>query len=154
MAAPTLGTRALQGVQRQSDAVFAVGLFGLMGIMIMPLPPIALDLLLVTSISVALLVFLLTVYAKRPIEFSIFPTLLLITTVFRLALNVASTRLILLNGGEGEASAGRIIDSFGRVVVGGNYVVGLVVFIILVVINFVVITKGAGRVAEVAARFT
>ena len=105
MAAPTIGTRALQGLQHQSDAVFAVGLFGLMGIMIMPLPPIALDLLLVTSISVALLVFLLTVYAKRPIEFSIFPTLLLITTVFRLALNVASTRLILLNGGEGEASA-------------------------------------------------
>ena len=154
MAAPSVGTRALHRIQNQSDAVFAVGLFGLMGIMIMPLPPIALDLLLVTSISVALLVFLLTVYAKRPIEFSIFPTLLLITTVFRLALNVASTRLILLNGGEGEASAGRIIDSFGRVVVGGNYVVGLVVFIILVVINFVVITKGAGRVAEVAARFT
>jgi len=125
-----------------------------MGIMIMPLPPIALDLLLVTSISVALLVFLLTVYAKRPIEFSVFPTLLLVTTVFRLALNVASTRLILLNGGEGDAAAGKVIDSFGRVVVGGNYVVGLVVFIILVVINFVVITKGAGRVAEVAARFT
>ena len=154
MAAPTIGTRALQKLQSQSDAVFAVGLFGLMGIMIMPLPPIALDLLLVTSISVALLVFLLTVYAKRPIEFSVFPTLLLVTTVFRLALNVASTRLILLNGGEGDAAAGKVIDSFGRVVVGGNYVVGLVVFIILVVINFVVITKGAGRVAEVAARFT
>jgi len=154
VAAPTLGTRTLERLESQSDAIFAVGLFGLMGIMIMPLPPIALDLLLVTSISMALLVFLLTVYAKRPIEFSVFPTLLLVTTVFRLALNVASTRLILLNGGEGEASAGRIIDSFGRVVVGGNYVVGLVVFIILVVINFVVITKGAGRVAEVAARFT
>jgi len=141
-------------VQSQSDAVFAVGLFGLMAIMIMPLPPIALDMLLVTSISISLLVFLLTIYAKRPVDFSIFPTLLLITTVFRLSLNVASTRLILIHGGEGEGSAGKVIDAFGRVVVGGNYVVGLVVFIILVVINFVVITKGAGRVAEVAARFT
>lgn len=154
MAASTIGSRALQKVQSHSDTVFAVGLFGLMAIMIMPLPPIALDMLLVCSISISLLVFLLTIYAKRPVEFSIFPTLLLITTVFRLSLNVASTRLILIHGGEGEASAGKVIDAFGRVVVGGNYVVGLVVFIILVVINFVVITKGAGRVAEVAARFT
>jgi flagellar biosynthesis protein FlhA len=154
VAASTIGSRALQKVQSHSDTVFAVGLFGLMAIMIMPLPPIALDMLLVCSISISLLVFLLTIYAKRPVEFSIFPTLLLITTVFRLSLNVASTRLILIHGGEGEASAGKVIDAFGRVVVGGNYVVGLVVFIILVVINFVVITKGAGRVAEVAARFT
>ncbi len=148
------GVKALSAIQNQGDVVFALGLFGLIGIMVVPLPPLALDLLLASSIGVSLLVFLVTIYAKRPVEFSVFPTLLLVTTLFRLSLNVASTRLILLHGGEGEASAGKIIDAFGRVVVGGNYVVGLVVFIILVVINFVVITKGAGRVAEVAARFT
>jgi flagellar biosynthesis protein FlhA len=150
----SFGVKAISSIKNQGDVVFALGLFGLIGIMVVPLPPIALDLLLATSIGISLLVFLVTIYARKPVEFSVFPTLLLVTTLFRLSLNVASTRLILLHGGEGEASAGKIIDAFGRVVVGGNYVVGLVVFIILVVINFVVITKGAGRVAEVAARFT
>jgi len=154
VAATTVEIPILQRLKGHSDSLFALALFGFLGIMIMPLPPVALDMLLALSISISLLVFLVTLYTGRPVEFSVFPTLLLITTVLRLSINVASTRLILLNGLEGTRAAGRIIEAFGQFVVGGNYVVGLVVFIILVIINFVVITKGAGRVAEVAARFT
>ena len=123
-------------------------------IMIMPLPAILLDLFLSTNITIALLILVISLYTVKAIDFSIFPAILLATTLFRLALNVASTRLILLHGDEGPAAAGAVIESFGQFVVGGNYVVGLVIFAILVLINFMVITKGAGRVAEVAARFT
>src|SRR5690606_19403518 len=113
------------------------------------------DLFLAFSIAVSVGILLMAVYARKPLDFSTFPSVLLITTLLRLSLNVASTRNILLNGpSDGTAAAGEIIKSFGEFVVGGNYAVGIVIFLILVVINFIVITKGAGRVAEVSARFT
>ena len=123
-------------------------------VMVVPLPPTVLDLLLTCNISLSLIILLVAMYTLRPLEFSTFPSVLLVTTLFRLSLNVASTRLILLHGADGSASAGHVIQAFGNFVVGGSYVVGTVIFLILVVINFVVITKGAGRIAEVAARFT
>jgi flagellar biosynthesis protein FlhA len=132
----------------------ALGLVGILMIMIIPLPPLLLDLFLSINITIALLILVISLFTVRAVDFSIFPSILLATTLFRLALNVASTRLILLKGHEGPAAAGSVIQSFGQFVVGGNYVVGLVIFTILVLINFMVITKGAGRVAEVAARFT
>src|SRR5690242_2475900 len=122
--------------------------------MVIPLPPLLIDLLLAVSISLALLILLVSMYTQQPLEFSTFPSVLLVVTLFRLALNVASTRLILLRGNEGASAAGHVIQAFGNFVVGGSYVVGFVIFLILVVINFAVITKGAGRIAEVAARFT
>ncbi|NMB23905.1 MAG: flagellar biosynthesis protein FlhA [Firmicutes bacterium] len=132
-----------------NDIVIVLGVVLIVVMMILPLPPLFLDILLAVNISLALLVLLLTMSITEPLQLSVFPSLLLIATLFRLALNVSSTRLILLHG-----FAGRIIEAFGNFVVGGNYVVGFVVFLILVVIQFVVITKGAERVAEVAARFT
>jgi flagellar biosynthesis protein FlhA len=141
-------------LKEQGDLFTAMALMAFMIIMVVPLPPIVMDMFLAISITISLLVLLVTFYVNNPIEFSIFPTLLLATTLFRLSLNVATTRLILMGGHSGGDAAGNIIQAFGHVVVGGNYVVGLVVFTILVVINFVVITKGSGRVAEVAARFT
>jgi flagellar biosynthesis protein FlhA len=141
-------------IRSSGDIFTALLLMSFMVIMVAPVPPLAMDMLLAISIMLALLVLLVTFYVQNPIQFSIFPTMLLATTLFRLSLNVATTRLILLEGHEGGNAAGEIIRVFGQVVVGGNYVVGMVVFTILVVINFVVITKGAGRVAEVAARFT
>ncbi|MBI4245872.1 MAG: FHIPEP family type III secretion protein, partial [Candidatus Rokubacteria bacterium] len=122
--------------------------------MIVPLPPALLDITLTMNISLSLLTLFVSMYILKPIEFSVFPSLLLVLTLFRLSLNVASTRLVLLHGHEGPEAAGSVIGAFGQFVVGGNFVVGLVVFLILVVIQFVVITKGAGRIAEVAARFT
>ncbi|HLP07389.1 MAG TPA: flagellar biosynthesis protein FlhA [Opitutaceae bacterium] len=139
---------ALGGIRR-SDLAFTIALFGVVLMLILPLPAFLLDALLAVSIGISLLILLLITYVKEPAEFSVFPTLLLGITLFRLALNITSTRLILIDG-----YAGHIIDSFGKFVVQGNYVVGTVVFAILVIINFVVITKGAGRIAEVAARFT
>ncbi len=134
---------------KQTDLLFTCGLIGTVVLLVLPVPIWLLDLLLAASIGASLLILLLIVYVKEPAEFSSFPTMLLAITLFRLALNVASTRLILLEG-----FGGHIIQSFGNFVVQGNYLVGAVVFFILVVINFVVITKGAGRIAEVAARFT
>lgn len=136
------------------DIGIALGIVGILMIMIIPLPTSMLDILLALNITLAVLTLLVTIYATRPLDFSVFPSLLLLATLFRLSLNIASTRLILLNGHTGPSAAGNIIKSFGSFVVGGNPTVGLVVFVILVVINFVVITKGAGRIAEVAARFT
>lgn len=130
------------------------GFMAIVLIMMIPLPAFLLDLLLLMSIASGLVVFLTAVYSKRAIDFSVFPTILLMVTIFRLALNIASTRLILTEGSQGQDAAGAIIRTFGDFVVGGNYVVGIIVFIILVVINFIVITKGSGRIAEVAARFT
>ncbi len=138
----------------RSDVVAALGLVSILMIMIVPLPSIVLDLFLSLNITIALLILILSLYTVKATEFSIFPSILLTTTLFRLALNVASTRLILLRGDEGPSAAGSVIQAFGQFVVGGNYVVGIVIFVILVLINFMVITKGAGRVAEVAARFT
>jgi flagellar biosynthesis protein FlhA len=140
---------------KNADLLFAAGLIGILVLMIVPLPPFVIDIFLTGSIALAIVLLLTATYAQKPLDFSVFPALLLTVTLFRLALNVASTRLVLLHGPEqGTAAAGVIIESFGEFVVGGNYAVGLVIFIILVIINFVVITKGAGRVAEVAARFT
>jgi flagellar biosynthesis protein FlhA len=138
----------------RSDVIAALGLVSILMLMIIPLPAIILDVFLSLSITIALLILILSLYTVKATDFSIFPSILLTTTLFRLALNVASTRLILLHGDEGPGAAGSVIQSFGQFVVGGNYVVGLVIFVILVLINFMVITKGAGRVAEVAARFT
>jgi len=144
----------IQELAARSDVMAAVGLVAILMIMIIPLPSIMLDIFLATNITIGLLILIISLYAVKAIEFSIFPSILLTTTLFRLSLNVASTRLILLHGDEGPSAAGSVIQSFGQFVVGGNYVVGIVIFAILVLINFMVITKGAGRVAEVAARFT
>ena len=121
---------------------------------VIPLPPMALDMLFTFNITFALVVLLVSVYALRPLDFTVFPTILLIATLLRLALNIASTRIVLLEGHTGTAAAGKVIEAFGDFVIGGNYAVGLVVFAILVIINFIVVTKGAGRVSEVSARFT
>ncbi|MFW6380389.1 MAG: flagellar biosynthesis protein FlhA [Halorhodospira sp.] len=126
----------------------------LLTMMVIPLPPLALDLLFTFNIVLSLSILLVTVYIMRPLEFAVFPTILLVATLLRLALNIASTRVILLDGHSGTSAAGNVIQSFGEFVVGANYVVGFVVFAILVIINFVVVTKGAGRISEVSARFT
>lgn len=137
-----------------TNVIAAAGVLSIVLIMVMPVPPIALDLLLAFNMTASLLVLLLSLYILRPLDFPIFPSLLLVTTLFRLSLNIASTRLILLHGHEGIDAAGKIIMGFGQFAVGGNFVVGAIIFFILIIINFVVITKGAGRIAEVAARFT
>jgi len=129
-------------------------LFMMLVMMVLPLPPILLDLFFTFNIALAMIVLLAAVYAARPLDFAVFPTVLLIATLLRLALNVASTRVVLLEGHAGTDAAGRVIQAFGEFVVGGSYTVGLVVFAILVIINFVVVTKGAGRISEVTARFT
>ncbi|MCG5529981.1 flagellar biosynthesis protein FlhA [Halorhodospira halochloris] len=126
----------------------------LLAMMVVPLPPLALDMLFTFNIVLSLSILLVTVYIMRPLEFAVFPTILLVATLLRLALNIASTRIILLEGHTGTDAAGNVIQSFGEFVVGANYVVGFVVFAILVIINFVVVTKGAGRISEVTARFT
>jgi len=144
-----MGKFKLSDLSKNNDIVLAIVLVLIIGMMIIPLPPFVLDILLTINISLAVVILLVCLYTIEPLQYSSFPTILLIATLFRLGLNVSSTRLILLNG-----SAGEVISSFGQFVVGGNYVVGVVIFVILVVINFMVITNGAGRVAEVAARFT
>jgi len=144
----------LRELATRSDIWASVGIIGILLLMIIPLPPMVLDLCLSLNITLAILILIISLYTDKAVEFSIFPSLLLATTLFRLSLNVASTRLILLHGNEGMNAAGSVIQAFGQFVVGGSYVVGLVIFIILVIINFIVITKGAGRIAEVAARFT
>ncbi|HKO88567.1 MAG TPA: flagellar biosynthesis protein FlhA [Burkholderiales bacterium] len=126
----------------------------ILAMMVLPLPPFLLDLLFTFNIALGLIVLLTSMYTTRPLDFAAFPTVLLLTTLLRLSLNVASTRVVLLHGHTGPDAAGKVIEAFGHFLVGGNFTVGLVVFIILVVINFVVITKGAGRIAEVSARFT
>jgi flagellar biosynthesis protein FlhA len=129
-------------------------LLALLAMIMLPLPPALLDVLFVFNIALALVVILVSVSAKRPLDFSVFPTVILGTTLMRLALNVASTRVVLLHGHTGTGAAGHVIESFGNVVIGGNFVVGIVVFVILMIINFVVVTKGAERISEVSARFT
>ncbi|MCW8905438.1 flagellar biosynthesis protein FlhA [Sedimenticola sp.] len=126
----------------------------LLVMVVIPLPPLALDIFFTFNIALSLIVVMVVVYTLRPLEFSVFPSLLLVATLLRLALNVASTRVVLLEGHQGGDAAGKVIEAFGAFVIGGNYAVGLVVFAILVIINFVVVTKGAGRVSEVSARFT
>ncbi|MGJ8669741.1 MAG: flagellar biosynthesis protein FlhA [Oceanococcus sp.] len=132
----------------------AVMLLTLLGMMVIPMPPVLLDLMFSFNIALSIVILLAVVYVSRPLEFSVFPTILLVVTLLRLSLNVASTRVVLLNGHEGTAAAGNVIEAFGEFVIGGNYAVGLVVFAILTIINFVVVTKGAERISEVSARFT
>jgi flagellar biosynthesis protein FlhA len=144
---------SLNKLLKHSDLVMALGLLGTLVVMILPIPAFLMDLLIVTNLTISLSILLVSIYAGRPLDFSVFPTVLLFSTLFRLSLNVASIRLILLHGNEGAAAAGRVIETFGHLVVGGSYIVGTVVFVLLIIINFVVITKGSGRVAEVAARF-
>ena len=146
---PTSANNLITRLLARADLVFTFALFGTVLLLVLPVPPFLLDILISLSIGMSLLVLLVIVYIKDPPEFSGFPTILLTLTLFRLALNISSTRQILISG-----YAGHIIESFGHSVIRGNYVVGAVVFVILVVINFVVITKGAGRIAEVSARFT
>jgi flagellar biosynthesis protein FlhA len=150
---------AIEPVERDQlikhpDVVISVGVVAILMVMLLPLPRFLLDLLLSFDITLSVIILLVGLQVRRPIEFSVFPSVLLMITLFRLSLNIASTRLILLHGNEGAGAAGEVIRAFGNFIVGGNYTVGLVVFSILVIINFVVVTKGAGRVAEVAARFT
>ena len=140
--------------QRNGNVIFTGAVVGLLLLMVLPLPTFLLDVLLALNITLAMTVLVVSLSMKQPLEFDGFPALLLVATLFRLTLNIASTRLILLQGHEGEQAAGQIISTFGRFVVGGSYVVGIIVFTILVIINFVVITKGSGRIAEVGARFT
>jgi flagellar biosynthesis protein FlhA len=151
------GTIALQDFvarfgQRQLAGPLLILL--ILAMMVLPLPPFLLDLFFTFNIAISVIVMLVAMSVMKPLDFSVFPTVLLVTTLLRLSLNVASTRVVLLEGHTGPAAAGRVIEAFGHFLVGGNYGVGLVVFTILVIINFIVITKGAGRVAEVAARFT
>jgi len=141
--------RLFKAFLQRTDILLALAVVAILVFMIIPLPSVLLDILLTVNITCSLMILLIPMYTVRPLEFSVFPGILLLVTLFRLSLNVASTRLIL-----GEAYAGAVIESFGSFVVKGNYVVGLVVFVILIIINFVVITKGSGRIAEVAARFT
>ncbi|AZR82512.1 flagellar biosynthesis protein FlhA [Thiomicrospira sp. S5] len=131
-----------------------IAILALLAMVVVPLPPFLLDVFFTFNIALSLVVLMVTLYARRPLDFAVFPTIILLATLFRLSLNIASTRVILLEGHNGAAAAGHVIEAFGEFVIGGNFAVGLVVFAILVVINFVVITKGAGRVAEVSARFT
>jgi flagellar biosynthesis protein FlhA len=149
MATPATGTSLIERIALRSDIVLALGVVAIIGVLVIPIPTALLDFALAFNITFSLVVLLTTMYITRPLELSVFPGMLLIVTLMRLSLNVASTRLIL-----GQAYAGEVINSFGNFVVQGNYVVGFIVFIILVIIQFVVITKGAGRISEVAARFT
>jgi flagellar biosynthesis protein FlhA len=154
-AAPLTGSSMMRGFGvHKGELVVALGVIVTLLVMIFPLPRVMLDLLLSFNLTFSLMVLLLSLYTIKPIEFFIFPSLLLVATLFRLSLNVASTRLILLHGWEGLEAAGTVIRSFGSFVVGGNYVVGGIIFVILVIINFIVIIKGSTRIAEVAARFT
>jgi len=145
---------AVGGLFKRSEILAAFMLIGVLLVMVVPVPPMVMDMLLTFNITLSIIILLVSLFIAKPLDFSVFPSLLLMVTLFRLSLNIATTRLILLHGNRGPLAAGKVIKAFGHFVVGGNYVVGFIVFLILVVINFVVITKGAGRIAEVAARFT
>ncbi|MBR0697689.1 flagellar biosynthesis protein FlhA [Bradyrhizobium lablabi] len=140
-------------ILKRGDIALAFGILTILVVLILPLPSIVLDLFLAVSITVSVLILMTSLFIQAPLEFSSFPTILLISTMLRLSLNMASTRLILSHGHEGTAAAGHVIEAFGNFVMGGNFVIGIIVFAILVIVNFVVITKGSGRIAEVAARF-
>lgn len=154
MADSYVKTNDFSDLFKGSNTVMAVVVVGILLVMMIPLRPFILDILLSFNITFSLTILLVSMYVLKPLDFSVFPSILLIATLFRLSLNVASTRLILLHGNEGLGAAGRVIETFGHFVVGGNFVIGFIVFLVLVLINFIVITKGATRIAEVAARFT
>ncbi|PIZ29821.1 MAG: flagellar biosynthesis protein FlhA, partial [Alphaproteobacteria bacterium CG_4_10_14_0_8_um_filter_53_9] len=149
-----MDTNKILATMRSQDILLAIGVLTLIVLFFVPLPALVMDFLIAINITIGILILLTTLFIKRAIEFTAFPMLLLVTTTFRLALNVASTRLILSEGNASTQAAGKIIEAFGNVIIGGNFVIGLVIFIVLIIVNFVVITKGSGRIAEVAARFT
>jgi flagellar biosynthesis protein FlhA len=148
---PGLGEIGL--ILKRGDLALAIGVLLILVVLILPLPPMLLDVALAVSIILSVLILMTALFIQTPLEFSAFPTVLLISTMLRLALNLASTRLILAHGHEGTAAAGHVIEAFGNFVMSGNFVIGMIVFTILIIVNFVVITKGSGRIAEVAARF-
>src|SRR6185312_3804457 len=154
--APAFGLNlaTAQGILKRSDLGLAIGIMAILIVLILPLPTWLLDICLAFSLSVSILILMTCVFIRKPLEFSSFPAVLLITTMMRLALNLASTRLILSEGATGTEAAGYVIQAFGHLIMQGNFVIGIIVFAILVIVNFVVITKGSGRIAEVAARFT
>ncbi len=145
---------SLGGLIKRSELGLAIGIMAILIVLILPLPTWLLDVCLAFSLSLSILILMTAVFIKKPLEFSSFPAMLLITTMMRLALNLASTRLILGHGNEGTDASGYVIQAFGTLIMQGNFVIGLIVFAILVIVNFVVITKGSGRIAEVAARFS
>jgi len=154
MATQTLNWQALLRAENLKALAAPLLIILILSMMVLPLPPFMLDLFFTFNIALSVMVMLVALYTLKPLDFSVFPTVLLVTTLLRLSLNVASTRIVLLDGHKGPDAAGKVIEAFGHFLVGGNYAVGIIVFIILTVINFVVITKGAGRIAEVSARFT
>ncbi len=154
MASPSMSLQSMFGRAGLQQLAGPVLILLILSMMVLPLPPFMLDLFFTFNIAISIIVMLVAINVLKPLDFSVFPTVLLVTTLLRLSLNVASTRVVLLEGHTGPGAAGQVIEAFGHFLVGGNYAVGIVVFAILVIINFVVITKGAGRVAEVAARFT
>ena len=144
----------LAATLKRGEIALALGVVAILAVLILPMPAWMLDISLAMSITLSVLILMVGLFIERPLEFSSFPTILLISTMMRLSLNLASTRLILSHGAEGTAAAGHVIQAFVGFVMGGNFVIGAIVFTILVVVNFVVITKGSGRIAEVAARFS
>ena len=148
------GAREMLGWVARGEVGLALGIVGIVVLLILPIPPFMLDLLLTLSIGSSILILMTALLIKKPLEFTAFPTVLLVTTLYRLGLNLASTRLILGHGHEGAHGAGQVIKAFGELMMGGNFIIGLIVFAILVLVNFVVVTKGSGRIAEVSARFT
>ncbi|MBI1246204.1 MAG: flagellar biosynthesis protein FlhA [Alphaproteobacteria bacterium] len=161
MAEPAAGQEAagfdamdrLRAIGRQGEVLLALGVFGILLVLLVPLPPWMVDILLALSITISVLILLVSLFIQKPLDFSSFPTILLIATLMRLSLNLATTRLILSHGHEGIHAAGEVVRAFGGLLMGGNFVIGVIVFAILVIVNFVVITKGSGRIAEVSARF-
>src|SRR6201990_1109374 len=157
-AAPSTGLDFTPGkllsIVKKSDLGLAIGIMAILVVLILPLPTLLLDVALAFSLSFSILILMTAVFIRKPLEFSSFPTILLTPTMMRLALNLASTRLILGHGNEGTAASGYVIQAFGKLIMQGNFVIGIIVFAILIIVNFVVITKGSGRIAEVAARFS
>jgi flagellar biosynthesis protein FlhA len=152
-ATPTATMPTMRDLLRTGIGV-PIGVLAVLAMIVLPLPPMALDILFTFNIALSVVIMMTVFYVSRPVEFGVFPTVLLVATLLRLALNVASTRVVLLNGHTGPGAAGRVIQAFGEFVIGGNFAVGVVVFVILTIINFVVVTKGSGRISEVSARFT
>ena len=144
----------LQAAVPGSDVGLALGVVALLSVLILPLPTLLLDFALALSLTSAVLVLMVALFLRRPLDFTSFPTLLLLTTLLRLSLNVATTRLILSHGNEGKEAAGQVVAAFGGFLMGGDVVIGVILFAILLVVNFMVVTKGSGRIAEVAARFS
>ena len=152
--AKNFGFATLGQIHKHKDILFAVGVIAILMVLLFPVPTGLLDLMLSLSITISVLILMNVLFIERPLDFNSFPTILLIVTMFRLALNIASTRLILSEGHNGTAAAGHVIEAFGGFVMQGSVVIGIIVFGILTIINFIVITKGSGRIAEVSARFS